>query len=331
MTLLPNKNQNGIALIMTLFGLALVVLITAGIMKKQSTTVLRTQAYLQKQQQQEIALAAEILAKRMLEKDHEKDTKDGARIDALTEAWLGQSVSLPVENTNMSVSLQINDLSGRLNLNDLVTPSGTIDSFAQQRFTNLFSSLGIENLHIETLVDWIDSNKEETRPYGAEDGAYLISQPPYRSANQPFSSVTELRLMEGATEEEVQALMPYVTALPIKGNGLNINSAPVTVIMSLHPRIDRKEAQTADNRRKEKPFSKITEFLALPAFAGIAIPSERLHVSSHFFEAIIQVARNDGSAIRMVTRLYRDDQGKVFVIDRSLGRNVKINKPSAIL
>ncbi|KXS55268.1 MAG: general secretion pathway protein K [Marinobacter sp. T13-3] len=324
----PVERQQGVALIMVLLALALVVMIAAGMVSRQSRAVLLADHSLAGQQSQQVALGVEAFARQMLIRDVE-DEKNGVRTDDASEPWLAYSAILPVDVGQRAVAVQVNDLSGRLNLNDLVGANGEVDRVAYERFERLFEVVGVSEVSVDALVDWIDPDNQRVSGYGAEDGAYLLQTPDYRAANQPFTSVSELRVIDGMTEDAYQALRPNVAALPATGAGVNVNLAPVPVLMSLHPQITRAAAEGMVEARMDAPYEQVQDFLAEPALAGTGMANRQLQVLSRYFEVVAQVTDNDNRRVALVSQLYRDDQGQVHTLNRSLGRNARITKPRA--
>ena len=325
-------HENGVALIMVLLALALVVMMSAGMISQQSRAVLLADYSLSGQQSREVALGVEAFAQRMLIQDFEDEQGEATRTDDPGEPWLKYSVLLPVDVGQRAVAVQVNDLSGRLNLNDLVTAEGAVNPVAYDRFVRLFEVVGVSRestVSVDALVDWIDPDNERVSGYGAEDGAYLMQSTGYRAANQPFASVSELRVIEGMTEDAYQALRPYVAALPATGAGVNVNLAPVEVLMSLHPAITRAAAESMAEAREDAPYEQVQDFLAEPALAGTGMKPRQLQVTSRFFDVVAQVTDNDNRRVALVSQLYRDDQGQVHTLNRSLGRNARITKPRA--
>jgi general secretion pathway protein K len=79
------------------------------------------------------------------------------------------------------------------------------------------------------VFDWVDADDDQRYPGGAETVDYARSADftagapqAYRPANQPFASISELRLVKGFSSELVAALTPHVS---VWGNGnLNLNT-----------------------------------------------------------------------------------------------------------
>ena len=126
---------------------------------------------------------------------------------------------------------QIEDQQGKFNINNLaahpVPPAntpGASDPTQIKLFQQLLSSLGLEPKWAGILADWIDSDINPNDPDGAEDSVYLGQSPPYRAANQPVSSISELLALPGFGRDRYNRLAPYIAALP-PGTPINICTA----------------------------------------------------------------------------------------------------------
>lgn len=111
---------------------------------------------------------------------------------------------------------------------------------AKQIFVRLLQALEGEPVSLEEAIgiaegvaDFIDSDQQQ-RMNGAEEDAYRSASPPYRPANQPMASVSELRAVSGMTREIYRALAPHVTVWPKEGAKLNILTASATVLRSIN-------------------------------------------------------------------------------------------------
>src|SRR5690606_23717209 len=125
-------------------------------------------------------------------------------------------------NPPFSVEGQLDDLQGKLNINALVGVTGQVDPMMKQLFQNLIFQTGVTDFRVEALIDWLDRNDQVDQAGGAEDETYLIKSPPYRAANGPMQSVSELLLVEGMTRENFQKIEPYVTVLPPEVKQINV-------------------------------------------------------------------------------------------------------------
>ena len=84
----------------------------------------------------------------------------------------------------------------------------------------------------DSLLDWMDPNEEE-QPNGFESGNYASLELPYYAADQPLSSLGELRFVKGFTPQIIADLEPFVTVLPAENVPVNINSGSAEVLASL--------------------------------------------------------------------------------------------------
>ncbi len=316
--------QRGVALIMVLLAMALVVMLASGMTQQQSLRVFKAGHYLAQQQGLSIALGAEAFARQILTRDYEEDKENNAMVDSLDEFWAANAAVLPLDDNGVA-EVQIDDLGGRLNLNDLVGPNGQVDPVARQRFVQLFEALGITTVSVDSLIDWIDPDDQTVTAYGAEDGQYLLADPGYRAANQPFTSVSELRLIEGMTEEIYQALQPHVAALPVSGAGVNVNTATAMVIRSLHEELTDAQAAAILERREEERFENLQDFLALPEFAGLGLKSVGLGLQTRFFEVVSRITY-DNRVVNLVSTVFRTPEGEVRTVHRDTGQKNRITK-----
>jgi general secretion pathway protein K len=239
---------------------------------------------------------------------------------------------LPVESTDEGdarilavAEVQIDGLGGRINLNDLVRGGESVDPVTKDRMAALLEVLEITSFRVDALIDWIDSNDQTVSAYGAEDGQYLVAEPAYRAANQPFTSVSELRLIEGMTEEAYRALVPHVAALPVSGAGINVNTATAQVIASLHSELTLAQANTVLEKRAEEPFETVQDFLALPEFAGLGLKSSGLRVNTPFFEVVSRITY-DSRVVNLISTVYRNPEGELQTVRRDTSQKNRITK-----
>lgn len=321
----PAARQRGVALIMVLLAFALATALAAGMYSSQRLMLYKASHYLDEQQAQALAGGAEDLARQLLNQDWKNDKSNGTFVDSNQENWAKYAALLPVDNG--IVQVQIDDLQGRFNLNNLVTAAGQPDPTARKRFENLLAALDVVSINVQKVIDWEDANQQPMGAMGAEDDAYLGMSPPYRAANGPFVSPTELRLIAGITDKDYQKLLPYVAALPMGQTDINVNTASVPVLRTLDQRITEPQAQSILQQRKEKPFKSVQDFVAQPQFAGMGLTKERLSVNSHFFRIAIRVTLDD-QVYRQVSLAYRGDDGKVLIVNRDQGQKAIITKPA---
>lgn len=319
-----STTQSGMALIMVLLSMALVVMMTAGMTKHQSVRIFKAGHYLAQTQGYSVALGVEAFAQQILVRDFESDREANEMVDSPDEVWARYAAVLPLDHGGVA-EVQVDDLSGRINLNDLLTPAGQVHTLTRERLTRLLMALEITDVHVDALIDWIDPDEETISAYGAEDGQYLMANPPYRAANQPFASVTELRLIEGMTEEYYRLLRPHVAALPVSGTGINVNMATAQVLRSLHLQLTDAQVASVIERREAERFINVQDFLASPEFAGLGLRPDGLKLNSMFFEVVSRVTWDD-RVVDLVSTVYRSREGEVSVVSRDTGQKNRITK-----
>lgn len=156
------------------------------------------------------------------------------------------------------------------------------DAIAIARFKLLLKGLDIQDPIVPALLDWLDEDSDVRFPNGAEDDYYTRLPTPYRAANRPLADVSELRLIKGVTPEIYAKLAPYVVAWP-KILPINVNTAPVEVLMSISPGLDRTAAEAIVHQRDAQPFASLQSFTASPPVIGRLVLTEGLAVASGLF------------------------------------------------
>ncbi|GAA6138870.1 hypothetical protein NBRC116583_26170 [Arenicella sp. 4NH20-0111] len=139
-----------------------------------------------------------------------------------------------------TLSVTIEDLQGRYNLNNLVEggAKGKVNVQQKQVFLNLLQILEVgefqedrEELYA-AVVDWLDEN-DTSAGRGAESGDYQIRSTPYFAGDQPLSNIGELKYVKGFSKKIISKLRPFVTVLPVHNARLNLNSVKTQVLASL--------------------------------------------------------------------------------------------------
>jgi general secretion pathway protein K len=212
-----------------------------------------------------------------------KDAKDN-QTDDLTENWAKPLPALPVEGGQ--VTGLITDAHALFNLNNLVL-NGKPNPPDVGTFRHLLESLSLDPNLTDAVIDWIDDNGDNKQPYGAEDLDYLQMKTPYRAANQPMTSVDELRLVRGFTPEIVEKLRPWITALR-SGTEINVNTAPKEVLAALFYTLT--DPAAIEQVVAQRPYKSMEEIRAknpgLPVGDNKTIPS--YGIKSSYFEVTVE-------------------------------------------
>ena len=219
------------------------------------------------------------------------------------ELWSQEIAQYPVGDG--LVSIHIEDLGGKININALVnTGSSNVNPTVKDRVRRLFEILGISEKETLTaaLIDWIDQDDrvyvdpETGRATGAETSYYLQREKPVRCKNGPLESLDELLLVRGFSAELSQRIAPYIT---LYGNDkINVNSASAEVLMALSddPEITRAAAESIIAQREKEPF-KTTETLTwintVPGLTNLL--RDPLQVTSSVYRIESRAMVNDGA------------------------------------
>ncbi len=314
------RNQRGVALITALLVVALAAALAAALASRQFIDVRRTGNVTLNDQAYLYALGIEDLAARFLSQYAQRQKYD-------SEAELAQAqVTYAVEGGMVSGRLE--DLEGRFNLNSLIKADGSDDETALARFRRLLADLGHDPELANAVADWIDPDSETRFPGGAEDDDYLNADPPYRAANRPMASASELYLVAGFDREILQGdderpgLLEFVTALPEAATTLNINTLDPQVLRALADNMDAAAVQAITERRRREPFQRVQDLLSLPPFKDWK-PEEKnaltagLDVQSSYFLVHARV-NLDRARFSLTSLLYRRTDGsRVIPIARN--------------
>lgn len=231
-------NQSGAALILALTVVVIVVLLASTMASDFLVSHRRIENQLHGKQASAYMRGAEGLARRILQLDY----ASGKQKDHISEGWLDVPQEFPMERGFFNG--KICDLQGRFNLNNVATKptAPALYTFDQAILIRLLQTLVLEQPLDQqqaeelthALIDWIDKDGDISASGGAEAGFYGDLALPYRPANRPLNSVSELRWVRGFSDAIYRALEPHVTALAA-GTSVNVNTAGLQVLRSLNP------------------------------------------------------------------------------------------------
>lgn len=302
---MSSRRQRGVALITVLLVLALASVAVVSMSTARQADIRRTDNLLQAVQRWEWVAALEQQAIVELL----KDVKTNA-VDSHGDGWHGRRLS--AEMAGQTASASLDELQGRINLNNLFR-DGEISNEDVSRLRRLLEILKLEPTLIDAILDWTDTDMEIRYPRGAEDETYTRKRPPYRAANRPFADVSELLLVEGVDQSVYQALRPYVYVADGYAP-LNVNTAEATVLRCLADDISADQAESMF-RAAGKPFAKVEDFLKDEAVARLKMGKYGLSVSSEHFLLSGNVEAGSGR-LRFESQLQRDKDVSVVVVKR---------------
>jgi general secretion pathway protein K len=300
------SRQHGVALITALLVVSLVTVIAVAMATRQHIDVRLSGNLVHGEQAYAYALGAEAWARVILRRDDLQ-----SNYDSLTEDWATALPPLAVEGGQ--VSGKIEDLQGRFNINNLILQNGKDSEPDVAYFRRLLEILQLNPSLTDALLDWIDADINVRFPDGAEDENYLLGSIPYRAANRPLTSISELRLVAGFDQNVVRLLEPYVTALPSR-TLINVNTASPIVLLALHKDFTQSDVDAIITGRGKTGYATVQAFMGQDALAGRKL-DEPVDVSSQYFLVHTDVIVGQGQA--HLESLVARDKGKTRVLFRT--------------
>ncbi len=231
---------------------------------------------------------------------------DGTDVDSFDDDWAAANEmgAIPIADVGWAVG-KVSDEEGKLNVLDIVNGDGESDEFtelAEIRLLDLLMIIGLEESRAEeivnSLVDWMDLDGTVTG-FGAESSHYQSLSPGYSCPDTHVMTIDELALVKGIGpvllyqgEGDVPPLTDFITVYGEVRAGdhqrrVNINTAPVEVLMALSPEMDPQFAEEIVISRAEDPFGSVAGIKNVPGYPGDEIYSNELErlmdvKSSHF-------------------------------------------------
>lgn len=303
-----NRRRNkGVALITAMLITALATIVATNLAWDNAIDVRRTMVLLNRDQAIQVALGAESWVASII-----RDDLEDSETDHLGEIWATDLPGLPIEGGE--VFGRIEDLQGRFNINNLVDENGAAVAESVEQFRRLLQALGLDPRFAGLAADWLDADQDPAFPDGAEDSIYTGMLPPYRSANQFITSVSELAALEGMEKQIFNVLKPNIVALPVRTT-INVNTALPAVLQSLGENLRPADVESLLSERELAGFADYQN-----TFSALVDPDvlNTLDESTEFFQLQV-VVRIDTVRITLYSILQRSPQGGVTAIMRSFG------------
>lgn len=311
----PLRRQKGAAVILALLTVTLVAGLAAAAVGDLGVAMDQIIGRHDQAQARQLARGAVDWARNVLAEDART-----TQVDHLGEAWAVKVPPTPVEEGEVSGELQ--DLSGRINLNNLVQPDGP-NLLELEQFRRLLSLVGIgeaEALNLSAaLLDWLDTNDTPRLPGGAESSWYGAQTPARRPANGPLVAVSELTQVRGFTPDLVARLSPFVSTLPVgtASTRVNVNTAPAEVLAAAVAGLTLDAARVLIVQRNRAWFKDVADFSARLPASDVAPDTTTLATTSTYFLATGR-ARFGVSMVRMEVLLDRSQNWPTIVWQKLL-------------
>ena len=229
--------------------------------------------------------------------------------DKLDELFKEEKV-LPVEGG--MITGKLTDLQARLNINGLVDSKGEVNGTTLKHLQNLMEQLEIDPARLDAIIDWMDANSDIYSNNGAEDNYYFGLENPYRTANRPFDSPSEISLIREMTAEESEKLLQEISVLP-NNTKININTASAAVLQA----IGVEDPKVVEENR---PFKKIEDFKALNLLKDDQKNDQmkNLDIKTEYF-LLKGTAKIGRTRLTSYSIIHRDSKGIMRIVSRSLG------------
>jgi general secretion pathway protein K len=159
-----------------------------------------------------------------------------------------RELMIPVDydfGPGISLLIEMEDENAKFNINSIIRDNGKTNEEKLSSLKKMLEFLNINQDIALMIADWIDPDSEP-RLSDSEDSA----------KNDFFWSIDELKLVEGL-DEHFDILEPYVTIYKNIGTlvyQVNINTAELPVLLSLHDEMTESLAQNIIDARESYPF-----------------------------------------------------------------------------
>ena len=283
------KNENGMALLLTLLIVALLAILTVGMNDRSLLALTRAKNSVNALDASYIMRSGVSVAMGLIE----RDARESA-IDSLSPAWVEEIIDFPVREG--TVSIRIGDEASRFNINTLVDPRGAIDSKAVERFGRLLKLVGREERLSAQAAEWLRSNRG--------------------SLSYTFRDASELLLVPGWGSEAVKEVEKYVTVYTDRMNArnININTVGKEVLAALSPKLTETLVESIMTHRRRNPLREIGQLKNVQGMSDDILYtfSDVIDVRSSNFS--VRAEAKVRTLVRRGSALVRRDGGKVRML-----------------
>ena len=308
--------QSGVALISVLLVFALVAIIGSQIASRNYRDIRKTANIINSKQAYHFALGGEQFARQILFRDYDESERNN--VDSLTDNWANIDQVFDIDNGSMTI--EVSDLQGRFNINNLINEGNKINQSALADFKRLQTELKLSNDYSVALIDWLDSDTNPSES-GAEDEEYAENN--YKAANQAMADISELRLIHQMTIQDYEKLKPHVVALPwligdkeSRATKYNLNTLDAKLLAALFPELDDGAAARVVQQQRQGGKDTLTQWSRGSGITSLNAKKNQLSVDSEFFELRIVVNYQQRLSV-IQSQLFRDaSDGKITVIKR---------------
>lgn len=266
------RNRRGVALILALLVLTILIVLIAEMTVSSTHNRTISENFLYDLQNSFAAQSGAVRARLYLEADLET----GPNEDHLHEKW---AVPIQFDCGSGKVTVRIEDEDRRINLSDLVKPNGEVNSVVKEQLTNLVRVLAHPGDVVARIIDYMDKDAKGEYESGAKNDYLYNAEELLRIEGIP----KEVCLGGTVDYVEKKGILPFVTvwpksgatsapsppqpqpppqpglgqpppqpAVPSAGRTLNINTAPLEVIVALSSKMTLAMAQEIVTYREQQ-------------------------------------------------------------------------------
>jgi general secretion pathway protein K len=308
----PPARQRGIALITAIVLVAIATVLATTIGFASVMAARRATAVFGADQALLAAEGAEAMAGYVLK----QSGAISGGIDSPDQVWAQPYGPYPLAPGVTLQFAQIEDEQGKFNINNLA-PGGVPDMNSIAEFQQLLTLLGLEPKWADLMASWIATAQVQL-PDGATDSEYLSQTPPYRTAEEPVSSISELMALPGFGRARYNRLAPYIAALP-PGTKINICTASGQLLDALSGKteysLDLKAL--AMSRAQGGCFPGLSTYQMSLSAAQQSVLASRIGTSSIYFR--LRTFITIGTARFSLYSLLYVDGGNIRPIIRTFG------------
>jgi general secretion pathway protein K len=316
------SGERGIALVTTLLIIALLVAVTVEFNRNAVADIEVTSNFVDEKKILYTTISGVNALKELLMLDSQF-----SKADTLFEEWnqgeayFASASSLLEEGT---VTGDITDEDGKICVNTLVNAEGSLDGTQSRRWERLLSQpqFGLIPEEIFRIIhgvkDWIDPDNDVSGIYGAENSYYRGKG--VRCKNGPMDTIEEMLLVRGVTEEIFfgdkyrEGIRPCFT---VYGDGsININTAPVPVLLALSENMNQSVAKELDDFRRDPTnrgrLREVEWYRTFWPYEEL-LPEKSLKTTSSFFSVWLQgKLRESTKRVRAVIQRTTEDARIVY-------------------